>query len=872
MSILNKLTIKNLKLNKKRTIVTIIGIILSVALICALSSMIASFKESIILFEKKQLGDFHYAYYRVDANDIKNFSNNRNIRVYYLTKEIGYSSLSNSKNPDKVYAYVVAFDNKAFENLSIELIDGKFPQNEDEIVIPRHLKNNVGIDYKVGDTITLEIGKRYSEDYTLDQNNPYDKDEENLKVEMTHTYKIVGIIERPGKIVEPYTAPGYTFITKLNTTSYNGKYNIYTKYTNEAIKDRFDVTANILGVDAKMYERYEVGDLGPNDEVMAEVNKGKYETICNYYLIRLETLFFSNDTMNMLYCIAVVIILIIMVTSIYCIKNSFDISITEKTKQYAMFRSIGATRKQIKKNVLYEAFILGIIGIPLGIVCGVFASFILIKLCNYLAGDMFIDGGFIFKTSFLAIFISIILSAITIYFSALKSARRASKLSPISAIRRNNDIKIKSKNIRCPKIINMLFGIGGVISYKNIKRNRKKYRTTVISIIVCTSVFIALTYFMNLGFKEIDKEIGTQNYNISINIAKPEKVEKEYKEFLNLDYMERISIERVVHLVISSDYYDPKLKALLKEIALDPDADKQVSVMAIGEDEYSRYLKSLNLNKSDMKDKGILINNNFYDVDVDGSSKQVEYDVLKSRKGDSISGKAFNFVYGGDDEKTIDVGYVTYERPLGLESQFTGAFLIVSDEYFDKYLKDNMYSTYTIYIRSSNPDKLQENVENIFSNYDDFSISNLDKQMKSVKGLYTLVAIFLYGFITVIALIGVTSIFNTINTNISLRDGEFAILKSIGMTHNEFNKLIDLESVFYSTKSLLIGIPIGIVLSYLIYIAFNQGGTTFTFELPIKGIIISILAVFVLVSFIMNYSVKKVNKQNIIESIRNENI
>ena len=872
MSILNKLTIKNLMLNKKRTIVTIIGIILSVALICALSSMVASFKESIIIFEKQELGDFHYAYYGVDGNEIKSFSNNRNIDSYYLTKEIGYSYLKDSKNPDKVYAYITAFDASALKNLSISLIDGRYPNNENEIVIPRHLKTNGGIDLKIGDAITLDIGKRYSDGYSLVQNNPYTGDEEELKVEQTHTYKIVGIIERPGKMLEPYSAPGYTFITKLDTKGYNGKYNVYTRYTDAAVKDRFNVTADILGVDSKMYQRYEIGDLGENNEVMDEVNKSKYEVVCNYYLITLETLSFDNSTMNMLYSISAVIIIIIMVTSIYCIKNSFDISITEKTKQYAMFRSIGATKKQIKKNVLYEAFILGCIGVPLGIISGIFASYILIKICNYFVSDMLLGHGFVYNISFLAIVLSVILSVITIYLSALRSARRASKLSPISAIRRSEDIKIKSKKIKSPKLINTLFGIGGVISYKNIKRNRKKYRTTVISIIVCTSVFIALTYFMNLGFREIDKEMGTQNYNISINIIKPEKVEKEYKEFLNLDYMERISIERLTHLVISSDYYDPKLKALLKENFIDPGSDIQVSVMAIGEDEYDRYLKSLNLNKEDVKDKGILINNSFYDVDVDGTSKQVEYDVLKSRKGDSISGKAFNFVNGGYDEKTIEVGYVTYERPLGLENQFTGSFLIVSDEYFDKYLKDNMYLSYTIYIHSSNPDKLQENVENIFSNYDDYGISNLDKQMRSVKGLYTLVAIFLYGFITVIALIGVTNIFNTINTNISLRTGEFAILKSIGMTRKEFNRLVNLESVFYSIKSLLIGIPLGILLSYLIYTAFNQGNTTFTFEIPWEGIIISILAVFVLVFIIMNYSLKKVNKQNIIESIRNENI
>lgn len=872
MSILNKLTIKNLILNKKRTIVTIIGIILSVALICALSSMVASFKESIIIFEKQELGDFHYAYYGVDGNEIKSFSNNRNINSYYLTKEIGYSYLKDSKNPDKVYAYITAFDASALKNLSISLIDGRYPNNENEIVIPRHLKTNGGIDLKIGDTITLDIGKRYSDGYSLVQNNPYIGDEEELKVEQTHTYKIVGIIERPGKMLEPYSAPGYTFITKLDTKGYNGKYNVYTRYTDAAVKDRFNVTADILGVDSKMYQRYEIGDLGENNEVMDEVNKSKYEVVCNYHLITLETLSFDNSTMNMLYSISAVIIIIIMVTSIYCIKNSFDISITEKTKQYAMFRSIGATKKQIKKNVLYEAFILGCIGVPLGIISGIFASYILIKICNYFVSDMLLGHGFVYNISFLAIVLSVILSVITIYLSALRSARRASKLSPISAIRRSEDIKIKSKKIKSPKLINTLFGIGGVISYKNIKRNRKKYRTTVISIIVCVSVFIALTYFMNLGFKEIDNEIGEQNYNISINLRKPEIVEKEFRNFLNLDYMERISIQRSANMFLSSDYYDSKLKAMFKENSLDLESDTRSIVLAIGKDEYNRYLNTLGLNINDMKDKGILINNTFYDVKVDKMYKQVEYDVLKSRKGDSVTGKAFNFKTGDYESKTISIGYATYQRPLGLENEYNGAYIIVSDEYFDNYFKNNAYLNYTIYIHSSNPDKLQENIENIFSSYDDIDINNLDKQMKSVKGLYTLVAIFLYGFITVIALIGVTNIFNTITTNITLRSGEFAILKSIGMTRKEFNRLVNLESVFYSAKSLLIGIPLGILLSYLIYTAFNQGNTTFTFEIPWEGIIISILAVFVLVFIIMNYSLKKVNKQNIIESIRNENI
>ena len=146
---------------------------------------------------------------------------------------------------------------------------------------------------------------------------------------------------------------------------------------------------------------------------------------------------------------------------------------------------------------------------------------------------MLVSGALIFKTSILAIVLSIILSFITIYFSALKIARRASKLSPMSAIRSQDDIKIKSKKIRSPKYIQKLFGIGGIISYKNIKRNRKKYRTTVISIVVSVSVFIGLYYFMELGRKTIELELGQMTHNIELSVNN--KDYNKIKSILNFD-------------------------------------------------------------------------------------------------------------------------------------------------------------------------------------------------------------------------------------------------------------------------------------------------------------------------------------------------
>lgn len=212
-----------------------------------------------------------------------------------------------------------------------------------------------------------------------------------------------------------------------------------------------------------------------------------------------------------------IVCVIIVVTSVFCIKNSFDISITEKIKQYGMLRSVGATKKQIRKNVFFEATILGLIGIPLGLFAGMLASYILVIVTNLFLTDMLTEGlKLVLSYSWIAIIFAILLGFITIYFSALRSAFKASKVSPIDSIRNSSNIKIKAKKVKSPKIIKKIFGIGGEISYKNLKRNKKKYRTTVISIVVSVSVFIALSYFMNVAFSEIGRTIDVSDYNISL--------------------------------------------------------------------------------------------------------------------------------------------------------------------------------------------------------------------------------------------------------------------------------------------------------------------------------------------------------------------
>ena len=395
MNLLNKLTIKNLKLNKKRTIVTIIGIILSVALITAVASIYASGIKSLINYETYLNGNFHYEFLNVPKNELATLKNNRKIDTLNITENIGYAILNGITNPDKPYVYIKAFDSNALNNLSVKLVEGKLPEKESEILIPTHLKTNGHVNLKIGDTITLDVGSRISNDgVILNQNNPYrnspkDNTTESLINTTSKTYKIVGIIKRPATNIESYSAPGYTFITYMNNPT-KDNVDVYVRYTKDGLKHHYETTANILGVDASIFKKLYEGKLTEKEFALAEkdLEKAKYQINNNSYLITLEVDPLGDNSLGGMGAVAVIVCLIIVFTSVFCIKNSFDISITEKIKQYGMLRSIGATKKQIKKNVFFEATILGLIGIPLGIISGIFASFILIIVCNYYLGDM----------------------------------------------------------------------------------------------------------------------------------------------------------------------------------------------------------------------------------------------------------------------------------------------------------------------------------------------------------------------------------------------------------------------------------------------------------------------------------------------------
>ena len=863
MNLLKKLTIKNLKLNKKRTIVTIIGIMLSVALVTAVATMYASGLKSLIVYEKYVKGDFHVEFMDVPSDEVKNIRNNSGVEDVYLTEEIGYAPLKGSKNSGKPYAYVIGFNKGALENLSIRLTSGRLPQNEDEIIIPTHLKTNGRMDIESEKEITLEVGERVSDGFKLNQYNGYDADNEKIINTKQKTYKIVGIYERSATNIEPYIAPGYTFITYIDDTNFTGNVNVYAKYNKAGSKNHIKVTADIIGVNADVLNKYYYGSFDTEEELInarGELEKARYETDINGYLISLENDPINNSGIGNLGYVVIIVCIIIVFTSVFCIKNSFDISITEKIKQYGMLRSIGATKKQIRSNVFYEATILGLIGIPLGLILGFIASYILIIVCNILLKDSLTGGlNMVLSYSVISYIVAIILGIITIYLSAFKSARKASKISPIDSIRNSANIKLNSKKLKTPKLINKIFGVGGEISYKNIKRNKKSYRTTIVSLTISVLVFIALTYFMNAFMSQIKQEINASEYNINYNIRNNEEknIINKINQTVNLDNIKNYSIIRTTFGVFNN----PKFNIEPRE-----SINKNIRIVSIGEEAYKKYLKSLNLNYDDVKDKGILVDEIEYDIFNEEKLITKQDRLYKYNKGDIVSTNLYIEPDGIDINLTI--GAISDVRPFGLQRNDADVYIVVSDEYYDRI--NGVSSNYDVYFDSTDASKLQDDIDKILKD-ERYFVDNKEENVRIMRNLILLIGIFLYGFITVITLISVTNIFNTITTSMELRKPEFAMLKSVGMTTKEFNRMIRLESIFVCTKSLIFGIPIGLAISYIIYLLLSQDGGL-KYHVPFNGIIISSVFVLLLISLLMKYSISKINKQNTIETIRNENI
>lgn len=881
MKLLNKLTLKNLRLNKVRTIVTIVGIMLSAALITVVSGMALSGRQTMIDAQAAWSGNYDVALDIIDNSVIETARNNRNVENAFYKERLGYARTKNADGETCDYS-VLAMSENTYDNcFKIDLIKGKFPTNSGEAVVTKSFKTQDGKDVKIGDKITLDVGVLTDKDSNvLDEegiHNLLQKDFNKCSIIDTvkRTYTVTGIIERP-KTSELYDPSNLSMIYTVSDekapieairTKHMNK--LYIAYTPQSEGDYLQNTADILGFKADDMSNVISDEISPEDQQTSGINAYEFNSV----LLSMKGYGSSDATNTVIFSLAVIIIIIVMLASVFVIRNSFAISITEKTSMYGMLASVGATKRQIRRNVLFEGFILGLIGIPLGILLGLGVNAILIAILNSVLGDMLNGATFVFVTPTIPIICAIVLSAVTIFCSSFFIALRASRIPPLVAIRGNKDIKVKNnKPYRTSKLTKKLFGVGGEIASKSLKRSRKKYRTTVISIVVSVAMFIAVSAFMDYGMTYTEHYYGKTDYSYmvsGIDTKQAQTIEKmpEIENYLTFGMQYGcVSADVPVNECGENFLYD------------NADGTKSFSVefLEFEHDTFVQICRELELDYNKVKG-GVLV---YSQVTPDNSESG------NSSKPMKLFGKTAPTkftVHGNDDEGNalitgkLKVSSVFDKIPKSADSvigegTIFGQGLIIGEQGVISPQLGEHGCGITLYANTSDHTSLTNRIESMEGADDSIYIYDYEEIVRQFNAIMLIVGIFVYGFIGVISLIGLTNIFNTISTNMQLRSKEFASLKSIGMTKKEFNRMIRLESLMYGIKSLLIGIPLGVLGVFAIFSAFSRGSVPMSFVFPWKAILISIAAVIIVVWLIMKYSISKVNKQNIIETIRNDNI
>ena len=884
MKLLNKLTLKNLRLNKVRTIVTIVGIMLSAALITVVSGMALSGRQTMIDGQKTWSGNYDVALDIIDTAKIDKIRQNRNVENAFYKERLGYARTKNADGEICDYSVLAMSENTYGNCFKIDLIKGKFPTNSGEAVVTKSFKTQDGKNVKVGDKITLDVGVLTDKDgNVLDEegiHNLLQKDFNKCSIIDTvkRTYTVTGIIERP-KTSELYDPSNFSMIYTVSDekapaeairTKHMNK--LYIAYTPQSESNYLQNTADILGFKADDMSNVISDEISPEDQQTSGINAYEFNSI----LLSMKGYGSNEATNTVIFSLAVIIIIIVMLASVFVIRNSFAISITEKTSMYGMLASVGATKRQIRRNVLFEGFILGLIGIPLGILLGLGVNAILVTILNSVLGDMLSGAKFVFVTPIIPIISAIVLSAVTIFCSSFFIALRASRIPPLVAIRGNKDIKVKNnKPYRTSKLTKKLFGVGGEIASKSLKRSRKKYRTTVISIVVSVAMFIAVSAFMDYGMTFTDHYYGNADYSYMVSGI-------DAKQAQTIEKMPEIENYLTVGLQYGYVSADVPVNECGENFLYD-DADGTKSFGAefleFEHDTFVKICRELELDYNKVKG-GVLV---YSQVTPDNSESG------NSSKPMKLFGKTAPtkfIVYGNDDNGNeliagkLKVSSVFDEIPKSADSvigegTILGQGLIIGEQGVISPQLGEHECYITLYANTSDHASLTNRIESMSGTGDSesyISIFDYEEIVRQFNAIMLIVGIFVYGFIGVISLIGLTNIFNTISTNMQLRSKEFASLKSIGMTKKEFNRMIRLESLMYGIKSLLIGIPLGVLGVFAIFSAFSKGSVPISFVFPWKAILISIAVVFVAVWLIMKYSISKVNKQNIIETIRNDNI
>lgn len=854
MNIFHKVALQGLKKNRTRTFVTIIGVALSAALITAVASFAVSLQTYMINGAVMKYGGWHVAFPDSDSSFVQEQVKDSRVTNAAAFENVGYAELTGGQNPDKPYLFIAGFHKETFDTLPLELLSGRLPENSNEIVAPAHVSSNGGVKIAVGDTLTLAVGNRKAGDEPLSQNDPYRAGEEALASLSEKTYKVVGICQRPS--FEERSAPGYTMITTADSMEAATSLSVFVTLKNPS-------RVRMYAENAAAGRAYFL-----NDEVLRFMGV-------------------SDDTIfnTLLYSIGGVLVVLIMLGSVFLIYNSFNISLNERTHQFGILMSVGATEKQLRNSVLFEGLCIGVIGIPIGMLIGIPSMKLVLALVAKNFSNVFYDNvPLTLEVSLPALAAAVLVSIITILISAYIPAKKAVRIPVMECIRQTNEIKVEAKTIKTSKLIRRIYGLEETLALKNFKRNKRRYRSIILSLTLSVVLFVSASAFRTDLNQVAEKAKVVTDYDIGLST--PDMDDREMTELYDkLKNVEGVlgSTRQVVMKYIcaaaagglSEDYLNSSGEHVMEETINLP-----VEIQFLDDSTYLRIINQLGLPAEQYQgeDAKLIAVAKMNDDAGEAESVSELKDLFRDSSASVTVIPEVNGEPVVDQGQNIDITCVDFVPPdnppyTGKTQQLPYSFQVMAPLSLMEKLVSADVKVKGFTFQSEDPSRITKKMQSViegsgitttYTLYNVHAMTDLNRNILFIVNLFTIVFIFM------ISLIAVANVFNTIATNIRLRRRELAMLRSVGMSDCDFNKMMRFECVLYGVRTLLFGLPVSGIMSWMIYKGMQFGSADIGFVFPWSSIIISMMGVFFVIFITMLYVTSKIRKENIIDALRDD--
>lgn len=878
------LTQKYLLGQKKRSILTIVGIILSVTLLTAMGTIGLSFRDKVVRQTVQEYGDYHVSFNGLPGEAISKVVNNASVESAGIISREGYSVLSKTSEKEKRenpfaapyrYLNLKNYNIDAMSKLQIQLDAGRLPKNSHEIILPTLSLDSFPTKPKLGDSIKLNLGDRIvASTGEMKKINGlgdlgWDQDED-FRPQTEREFTVVGFSNpgTKGSWSANFILPAITYDDN-QTIKPDKKYFIYVKMKSmdqiepktKAIISSINVEKVDQGSAVKLDRAIDIKNvrIDYNNELLKLYGKSTYEGVNH----------------SLLYAFAAIIIIIMGCTSAV-IYNTFHISVLERTSQFGMLRCIGATPSQIRKLVLKEATILSLIGIPVGLFTGTVFMKLLFYNISFLALGFLNDMQMVISLPILII--AGVLGLLTVYLSAIGPARLAAKVSPLEAINGSGSTKVDNvTSIRKSMLVKKLFGMEGQFASRNIRRNKKRFRITAFSMVVSMLLFIVFSGLA--GFLGQTSQSGIE-YSYSVQYEGDSKRidDSVYSDIVKIDAVEHAYklYSHQVMAILPKDKVNPKYYELRKGMysveegeGYRTDNNFLESYGDNGLDALKSKLTAGTIDKDKMnQENGVILNQKIRIITTE-EGKQIIIDQTQFKVGDHIQVRTLE---GGNQKyKTLTVTGIVEQGVLSKDYNESAMLeLITTPEVIEKVTGNDAYSRIFILAKTDISNKpITDYLKSLTEK--DAGYSYMDNVMAQAKAKNdaTTASIFLYGFIGVIVLIAFLNILNTVSTNLILRTKEFAVLKAIGMTQRNVGKMILLEGVLYGLYAAVYGSILGTILSYGIHHLF-KGALDVGWAIPWSSIVLACAGAIATTLVATAWPMYRLNQTSIVEALRKE--